>query len=292
MISGENSMLIKKIIKTLLPHYLFQRVLMRMRGRLIDISKLVKHFEGQDVFAFGTGISVDYLENQRQLEKHNLMLVTTGPLHFYRMYGVMPNIWMVHNSESIEMFLNEYEKGELDFSNTFIFVPGNFSTSKITFDSKIVRKLRSVFPEATYVLYKEAPLAKKTDFESSALFKKSHQPIYRIDGSTLENIFIPICAYLGIRSVYFSGVDHIDHAGHFWDSSIGYQTIHGEHISFSKTQKKILFIGNETAKALKKQEMSVFRSGVDDTILTMYPYKDFSQHCKGASSRIISKDIN
>ena len=69
-------------------------VLYRLKksGKLFYLRELRQEFNGQDVFAFGTGGSISNLNNFGRLAKKNTMILTTGPLHCHIKYGFIPNM--------------------------------------------------------------------------------------------------------------------------------------------------------------------------------------------------------
>ncbi len=279
---------IKKLIKKLLlsanPYFIWQFYCLKKTGKLFKLRELIPLFDGKSVFCFGTGGSIANLEGVENLRDKNLMIVTVGPLYLYKKYGIMPSIWLIHNPDSIEMFLKEVGEIKLDFSETFILVPGNLSDSKVHFDSIVIRKLRKKYPEAVFVLYNEIfETVKISDKQIKNVFKKGEEPIKRMDGSTLELLFIPVCAFLGIKEIYFSGVDHMD-TGHFWDRERKYQLKTGKLINFD--DNNIIENAKSAQRILKREGINVYRLEKEETVLKVYPFIDFEKALSQTSERI------
>jgi len=277
----------KKFLFKINPVYRIETFSLRKKGKLTNLKSIAPLFKGKDLFVLGTGGSVANLKNVDRLKDCNVMTVTTAPLFLYREYGFVPNVWLIHNPDSIEMFFEMLKNEKLDFSNTFILVPANNSNSKVYFDSAIIRKLRKQFPEATYVLYKERLKTRdaETDDIESLCLKEGVEPIQRLKGGTLENLFLPFSAYLGIKKVYFSGIDHMD-TGHFWDRDREYQLKDGTPAKFADAVT-ILQHSEIAQEIVKKTGMDVYRLEKEETVLKNYPLIDFDNVLANSSTRII-----
>ena len=271
---------------------------LRKSGKLFYLDELKEKFNNQDVFAFGTGGSVDNLKNFERLSKKNTMFLTTGPLFCYLKYGFMPNMWFVHNPESVESLIMEAENmdviKDLDFSNTLIFIPSNSSDSKdIHFSSPTFIKFRKMIKDqAIFVLYKERYKGCLPDSDNLNDFMSSKYPIIPLIGSAVENIFIPFLHYIGVKNIFFSGVDHMD-TGHFWDRTRHYQDLDGTIINFQEIQsnKFIYECGRVARKKCNEKGINVFRLEKEETILQDYEYIDFDKAFSLATSKITLQDL-
>ncbi|MEZ4753479.1 MAG: hypothetical protein R3A13_04105 [Bdellovibrionota bacterium] len=266
---------------------------MRQEGKFLYLSELIPHFQGTSIYSFGTGGSVSNLSNLERIREKNLMIVTSGPVHFNRVYGVVPNIWLIHNTDSVKMFLKEEESDPLDFSDTFIFVPANDSYSKLYFSSRVIQQLRDRHPEATFVVYREI-FPQIDDFVIPKYFMRlGYEPLRALHGSVLEALFIPLAGYLGISSLYFSGIDQLP-TGHFWDRKFNYQSIDGKPLDFP-AHENTLKINKLLSEFCPKNGLEIFRLEKEETLLKIYPYVSFDESFSKASAKItpatIRKDI-
>lgn len=263
---------------------------MRNDGHLFFLSELIPFFKGTKLFMFGTGGSVSNLKNVSLLKNYNLMTVTLGPLYMHRMYGFMPNMWFLHFGPIAQIILEEEKKTPLDFSETFILVPANDSQSSVFFSSPIVKEFRKRHPEATFVLYRE--IRSPTTFNNVHPSYLCHgiEPLRALGGGNVENTFLPICAFLGASTLFFSGVDHFHSTGHFWDRSRFYQSIDGRKIDFP--DEKLILKCASMAKAICLQKnIKCYRLEAEETVLKTYPYIDFEQALVQASPKITPKTI-
>lgn len=258
---------------------------MRDRGKLFFLSELIPAFKGSAVYTFGTGGSVANLQQPERLRDYNLFTVTTGPLYYFRKYGTVPNIWVIHNPDSVDMFLAGDSKTPVDFTDSFIMVPANDSNSKLHFSSPVIKKLRERHPEASFVLYREI-FTQITDFN----IPKNHmevgiEPLRAHHGSVLEALFLPLCSFLGVKTLFFSGIDQLP-TGHFWDRDFQYQDISGRSLSFPEHENTIK-INNILMELAETKGMKVFRLEEKETILQMYPHASFNDTLKTATRRIV-----
>jgi hypothetical protein len=219
---------------------------MKRTGSLITIADLIPKFEDSTFFAFATGGSLSNLQDLERVSSHNVLMLTTAPVHFFKMYGAMPNLWLIHNPESVRMALRTIEsyglRGKIDFSNTFILVPGNTSKSKIKFSDNSMRELRKALGKTIYALYSEkiySGTENVADFSSGKAVPPNYlghgiEPIETMNGSSVEAAFLPFLAFFGVREIYFGGVDHRD-TGHFWDRNDPWQNEDGTPKTFRDT---------------------------------------------------------
>ncbi|MCB0319198.1 MAG: hypothetical protein KDD56_10625 [Bdellovibrionales bacterium] len=261
---------------------------MRKDAKFLFLSELIPFFENTHVYCFGTGGSVANLPNLGRLRDKNLMIVTSGPIHFFRTYKVVPNIWIIHNADSVKMFLKEEESSPLDFSNTFILVPANDSYSKLHFSSIEIKQLRERHPEATFVVYREIFPQINNFILPENFMKKGIEPLRSLHGSVLEALFAPIAGYLGIKGLYFSGIDQLP-TGHFWDRKFYYQDINGKPLNFPE-HENTLKINNILASFSQQIGFDIFRLEKEETILKLYPYLDFEDSLK-LTSPIITPEL-
>jgi hypothetical protein len=267
---------------------------LRKNKQIIYMNELSQYFQSSSVFTFATGGSLSNINGLEKLKNKNIFIMNAGIVHFYRLYGVMPNMWFIHNPDSIEITLREVEKynlkNKLNFSNTFIFIPNNFSNSKhCQFSSKAFKKFRkSINNDAIFVLYNENY---KTKLPSNIPenYLESIEPIEVISGSSVEAVFLPWLNFIGIKTIFFSGVDHMD-TGHFWDRKEYYQDINGRALNFQPNE--LIFECGRVARAkCKEKGISVYRLEKTETILQDYEYIEFDKAYEMASEKILPKDL-
>ena len=271
---------------------------LRKSKRLFYIKEVKEYFNDSDVFAFGTGGSISNLKDFDRLKDKNVMFVTTGPLYCYLKYGFMPNMWFVHNPPSVEVLIDEAKKlnliDKLDFSKTFIFVPSNYSDSKdVEFSSKTFKKFRRLINDkAIYVLYEEKWKGYIPGDKNIDNYLDNSYPIIPMMGSSVENIFLPFLNFIGVKNIFFSGVDHMD-TGHFWDREKLYQDIHGKSLNFQEIQSNnfILECGKIARVKCKEKGINVYRLEKKETVLKDYEYIKFNEAFKMANERITSKEL-
>ncbi|CAN2040222.1 DUF115 domain-containing protein [Candidatus Magnetomoraceae bacterium gMMP-15] len=257
---------------------------MRSEGKLLFLSELIPLFENTKLFAFGNGGSVANLKNIEKLNNYNLISVHNGPFHLHRMYGFVPNIWYLHFGPSARVILEDEKNNPLDFSETFILIPANDSPkSAVHFSSPIIKKFRKKHPEATYVLYRELRYPLKKPPEN--YLSKGIEPLYmKMGGETLQNQFIPFCAYLGVSTLYFSGIDNLP-TGHFYDRNRPYQTIDGKLLDFQ--DKKIVLKSNTEIQSICSQKnINIFRLEKKETIFQSYQFIEFEKALENATLKI------
>jgi len=275
----------------------FEYLKLKRLKRLISIHTMKKYFINSDVFAFGTGGSVDNLKSIKVLESKNLLFVTTGPFQCFLKYGFLPNIWIVHNPDSVinamKLIRNNKCLLDIDLSEMFILVPSNFSNSKdIEFSSNVFREFRKLINnKATFVLYKEIWRGYNPSDDCSKYLNE--YPLKPLMGSTVESQFLPFLSFLGCKSIYFSGIDHLD-TGHFWDRSDYYgksidKKLNFEDIRPKEYMKKCMAIAIEKAINLK---IEICRLEKNETTLLDYKYIDFNKAYEMASERISPKDLS
>lgn len=269
---------------------------MKRSGQLMSINDLVSKFEGSTFFAFATGGSLSKIKGLEQVKDHNVLMLTTAPIHFFRMYGVMPNLWLIHNPSSVRMACNAIEsynlKGKIDFSNTFILVPSNSSKSKIKFSDNRMRQLRKTVGKTNYALYEEKVYLRTetaSDFDSGNAVPKNYlrraiEPIELMNGSSVEAVILPFLAFLGVSEIYFGGVDHRD-TGHFWNHNDPWQTEHGSPKTFDD-RELITASGLAAIKQAKSKEISIYRLEPTMTALTHYEHIEFENALSRSSKRL------
>lgn len=266
--------------------------------RLLEMEDLYPHFQNTAVFAFATGGSLANLQDLPSLESKNIFMMNTGIVHFLRLYGVMPNIWFVHNPDSVEMTLDEIKKygmeDKISFEKTFIMVPSNNSDSKVHFSSPVFKEFRKFIKErAHFVLYEEQMHCYLPQQAPSTYLMPGHLPIQRIQGSAVENTFLPFLHYIGVKSIFFSGVDHLEHTGHFWDREWVYQKKDGSPLKFSDIIPHKV-VDQCTEIALKKcfnYGINVYRLEAEETMIKKYPFLSFSEAYEKSSPKILPQEI-
>jgi hypothetical protein len=268
---------------------------MKRSGTIISITDLIPKFSGTTFFAFATGGSLANIQEVEKVENHNVLMVTTAPIHFFQMHGVMPNLWLIHNPDSVRMAIRTIDsyglRGKIDCSNTLILVPGNDSVSKTNFSDSNMRKLRKAIGKTTYVLYSEK-IYKRThtaaDFVSgkavpSNYLRRGFEPIELMDGSSVEAVLLPFLSFLGVREIYFGGVDHQD-TGHFWDPNDPWQNEDGTPKSFDDTEL-VHASGVAALKIAKSKEISVYRLEAEMTALKHYDHIKFEEALSRSTER-------
>jgi hypothetical protein len=258
---------------------------MRRSGTLVSISDLVPKFAGSTFFAFATGGSLANIQGLERVANHNVLMLTTAPVHFFQMHGVMPNVWLIHNPESVGMAIRTIDfyglRGKIDFSNTFILVPRNNSKSKIKFSDNSMRQFRKAIGKTTYALYSEKIYSRTEtveDFTSRTAIPKNYlrsgaEPIELMNGSSVETVILPFLSFLGVREIYFGGVDHRD-TGHFWDRNDPWQNEDGTPKSFDDTAL-VQASGIAAIREADSKEISVYRLEADMTVLMHYDHIEF-----------------
>ena len=264
---------------------------MRNNGHLIYLSELIPFFNNINMFAFGTGGSIANLKDVNQLKDFNLMMTTTGPYYCYVTYGFIPNLWVLTYAPVIETILEKEKDSPLDFSNTFILVPTNDSINKICINTPAVKQLMLKHPEAMYVLYRCILHQKKWPIKIPGTYLMKHiEPIHGIHSTILDNLFLPLCFYLDVSTVYFSGVDLIPTTGHFWDRNLHYQRMDGKPLNFP--DEKLIFKSAEIVQDIcKKNGKHIYRLEKSETLLQNYPYIDFSKSLIDASPKITPNEV-
>ena len=270
---------------------------MKRAGSLIGMEDLIPVFENTTSFAFATGGSLSNIKGLERAAKHNVLMLTTAPIHCFRLFGLMPNLWLIHNSDSVRMTIKALDdyglRGKLDFSGTYILVPHNKSRSKVKFSSKSVRELRSAIGAAKYTLYNEhlhprvesvAGYASGEAVPDNYLERGDSQPVALMNGSSVESVILPFLTYLGIREIYFGGVDHMD-TGHFWDRNDPWQNRDGSPRTFNDSDV-VIAAGEVAMQIAQKHGIRVFRLEERETILKHYTYMDFENALRIATARI------
>lgn len=272
---------------------LFERktiVKMRKEGKLFFLSELIPYFRETKVFMFGNGGSVANLKDVSKLKDYNLLSVHNGPVHFFRQYGFVPNLWFVHYGPTLKVVLKEEKKTPLDFSGTLILVPANDSDSSVYFSSPIVKKFRKKHPEAIFVLYREKESPMKYNDIAPSYLSLGVEPFRLLEGGNVENCFLPISGFLGVKTLFFSGVDHMQSTGHFYDRSRVYQSISGRKADFPD-EKRTLKCASIAKRIAAEKNIECFRLEQEETILKTYPYIDFEEALKQATPKITPQMI-
>lgn len=266
--------------------------------RLFQIEDLYPYFQNTAVFAFATGGSLANLQGLERLKDKNIFIMNTGVVHFLRLYGVMPNIWLVHNPDSVEMTISEIKKygmeEKISFENTFIMVPSNHSDSKIHFSSPLFKEFRSLIKEkACFVLYNERLSCHQPQNTPSTYLNPGYRPIQRIDGSAVENTFLPFLHCIGVKTIFFSGVDHLEHTGHFWDRDWAYQNKDGKLLKFSDIipHEVVDQCADVALKKCFEYGIKVYRLEAEETMIKKYPYLSFSEAYEKSSSKILPQEL-
>ncbi len=272
-----------------------RRWCMKRSGAIIPISDLIPKFSGSTFFAFATGASLANIQEVEKVKNHNVLMLTTAPVHFFQMHGVMPNLWLIHNPSSVRMAIKAIDsyglRGKIDFSNTYILVPDNSSISKTHFSDSSMRKLRKAIGKTTYVLYSEKIYVRTHTAEDFAsgnavpnnYLRQGFEPIELMHGSSVEAVLLPFLSYLGVREIYFGGVDHQD-TGHFWDPNDPWQNEDGTPKSFGDAG--LVHASNIAAlKVAKSKEISVYRLEAEMTALKAYDHIEFEEALSRSSER-------
>lgn len=263
---------------------------MREEGKLFFLSELIPYFKGSKVFMFGNGGSVANLKNASRLKDFNLLSVHNGPVHFFRQYGFVPNMWFVHYGPTLKVVLKEEKETPIDFRKTFILIPANDSDSSVYFSSPIVKKFRRKHPEATFVLYREIESPMLPDDIVPSYLSLGVEPFRLLRGGNVENCFLPLSGFLGVSTLFFSGVDHMHQTGHFYDRSRVYQSIAGQKADFPD-KELTLKCASVAQRIAREKNISCFRLEKEETILKSYPHINFEEALKSATPRITPEII-
>jgi hypothetical protein len=89
--------------------------------------------------------------------------------------------------------------------------------------------------------------------------------------------FLPVLGYLGVRNIYFCGVDNLPHTGHFWDRERVYQDLYGMPLRFPAQQERLALCHEKAMPFLSRHDIHVYRLEKDETLLQSYPYMDFEE---------------
>jgi len=262
---------------------------MRKNGQLLFLSELIPCFRNTKLFVFGTGGSIANLKNVERLKNYNLLMTTTGPYHCFRKYGFVPNFWTLTYAPIIDQILEQEKTQPLDFSDTFILIPTNDSICKININTPSVKELINKHPEATYVLYRCILHSKQWPvIVPPTYLMKDIEPIHGLYSNVLDNLFLPICFYLDVSTVYFSGIDLIPTTGHFWDRSLHYQTMEGKPLEFPES-KLIKKCADIVIQICQQKGKKIFRLENSETLLQYYPFINFELSLNEATT-IITPD--
>lgn len=271
---------------------------LKKQKRLLNFSDLRPFFQDKSMFAFATGGSLANIRELDKLANKNVLIMTTGIVHFYRLYGVMPNLWFVHNPDSVEMTLQAIKQYKLQdtlsFENTFILVPSNTSEGKVHFSSPIFKEFRSFISEKSYfVLYHEELVPYPPDNVPPFYLDPYHSPIQRIDGSAVENVFLPFLNFIGVKEFFFSGVDYLDHTGHFWNRNELYQNKDGQIIKFDSfvDDQSLQACSRVAIERCKQGNIQAYRLEKEETRIKQYPLVSFETALAKTSAKICPKDI-
>ncbi len=105
-----------------------------------------------------------------------------------------------------------------------------------------------------------------------------------MNGSSVEAGFLPFLSFLGVREIYFGGVDHRD-TGHFWDRNHPWQEEDGTPKVFRDTAL-VQASGMAARKATQSMNISVYRLERDMTVLTHYDHIEFEDALKRSTNRV------
>jgi len=267
-------------------------------GKVLSIKKLKSFFLGKDIFVFGNGGSLANLDGMSRLEEKNVVVTNRGIWYFYKLYGFMPNFWFIHTPEAIYQMLKIFENNggvpnDFDLSNTFIFLPSNYSKSKaVQFSSKLFKEFRrSIKDNSVFVLYEE--ILKPSEYIDNQKYLTDEYPIIRKTGSLMEDTYLPFFNYIGINKFYFSGIDHLDSTGHFWDRNDMRSDADGKKHLYAVDESHDWLINNieKVSKYVKQRNIKVFRLEKNETKLMAYPYIDFDQAIEKSIKKISPCDL-
>ena len=293
--SKSRILIFKKIIKEVITPRIIEKFdlldkdiynKMRKDGKLWYISELIPFFKEKNIFMFANGGRVANLNNVSRLKDFNLFTVHNGIYYFYKQYGFVPNMWLIRYDGAANSILELDKKKDLDLSNTFIFVPSSDSISSVTnFNSPAIIKLRKRYPEATFVLFREV-----RSFDNSpsqypkSLFSKGIEPIQGLGGANIEYFFLPFGGFLDVKSIFFSGVDHLP-TGHFYDRGRQYQAVDGTLIDYPD-EEKTLECSALAKNIWKNKGKKIYRLEEKETIFQLYEHLNFENAIELASKRI------
>ena len=258
---------------------------LRKNKKLFYMPELKEYFKDSDFFAFGTGGSVENIDGFEKLKNKNTLFLTTGPIHCYKKYGFVPNMWIVTNPPSMEKSIIEMQNIDIDFSNTFIFLPSPFSNSKeVKFSSDVIKKFRKIINNKAIFVFYEKDWGNGVVTEN---YLSDKYPIENVRGSAVEGTFISFLYFLGVKNIFFSGIDMIE-TGHFWDRKECYQDINGKKLNFEdiKSNEEVFKAGKLARQIAKDKNLGIYRLEKEETILLDYEYKEFKDAYNMSSDKI------
>lgn len=269
-------------------------------GRLLQMEDLHSFFKGKSVFTFGTGGSIANLKLPERLKDKNLVIVTTGFVRFYLTYGIVPNIWLVHNPETVIQTIDLIKKHglleKINFDEVIFLVPSNNSTSKIHshFSAAPFKQFRNfINHRGVYVLYNENFRGNIPETVHDSYLEEFANPIRGLRGTAVESLYLPFMRAIGVKTIFVCGVDNME-TGHFWDRNHQYQTVQGKPLSFEAiTPKSLISRSVKVAKEkCHKLGAKVFRLEPEETILKdFYELIDFDKALQMADKRITATDL-
>jgi hypothetical protein len=256
---------------------------LRRCGRLVQIRSLIRAFEGRSVFAIGSGGSLRNLSQVERLGRRNVLALSSAFVMCKKHYGFFPNLWLAHNSESIRFTTATMIRENIcrDLTGVFVLIPDNFTESKIHLSSASFRAFRRLTQDtATYVTFRERQFNKAAtvdDFVSgraipSSFLAKGVEPIELVNGSGVEAGVLPFMCYLGVRRIYFSGIDNLP-TGHFWNPAPASKPL----TEFCDNALAIA-IATAAKARLDRLGVEVFRLEQEMTILRdVYEYREMDE---------------
>ena len=257
---------------------------LRNSGKLFFLSELRNMFSGTDFFCLGTGGSVANIKNIERLKSKNLMVTTYAPYHLQKIYGISSNFWPISYAPVVDYVLQmENNSGFImDLSDTYVLIPTHESNTKVNVYSPAIRRLMRKHPEATYVLFNRMEASILHGRVSPSFLQPGVEPILCFDDHTLHNLFVPILSFLGVKNIYFSGVDLIPETGHFWDRDVHYQSMNGKPLKFPENLK--IKQGQEIVDQ-HIGSTEIYRLEPHETRLTNYPLISFEDALNVSGNR-------
>jgi len=140
--------------------------------------------------------------------------------------------------------------------------------------------------KAIFVLYDE--VFRGIETSDSDNYLNDNYPINLLVNTGVENIFLPFLHFIGVKNIFFSGIDHMD-TGHFWDRDRLYQQLDGTLVKLR--QDDDIYKGIKFAKNRANQVgIGIYRLEKNETILQEYEYIEFDKAYKIASNKIVLKE--
>lgn len=239
-----------------------------VNGRYLPFSFIKSKLQNKSAFFLATGGSaIKYLD--QELDKKLVFTQNAAPYYLIKNFNIKPNFWILKNQDSIKMFLRLSGVFKLDYSNIILLVPSLQSYSKVNISHPLLQRLIFKIPNLKYSTFDEIYQPYITYNELNYFAHFHDKSILRYpNGSSLEALFIPLALSLGIKKMFFSGVDQLS-TGHFWDKNEYYQDINGKKLKF--VNHDIVINNTKAIYEIVKDNIEILRCADDsETIFKMF----------------------